>query len=132
MKTFIHDYDMNVFLSDNYRDINFARENKVAKQCIITNGAGEDEFLGKSEINVRKEIGIASDSFLILHVGSFTAVKGHKEALDMFLKSNVKNIEMLSVETLLEQFEQWVPVNRRALHCGRLHALLDKPIDQFL
>ena len=36
---------MNVFLSNDYQDINFARENGVKKIILIPNGASEDEFI---------------------------------------------------------------------------------------
>lgn len=113
MKTYIHGYDMNVFLSDNYRDINFARENKVTNYCIIPNGAGEDEFLNDSTIDVRKAIGVVPDSFLILHVGSFTSVKGHIEAIKIFLKSNLKNATLLLIGNNHEHFKEEFNKNYR-------------------
>lgn len=106
MKTYIHDYDMNVYLSDDYRDINYARENGVKKTTLIPNGAGADEFLPESKINIRKELGIPENHFVILLVGSYTSWKGHKEALEIFLEANIKNTTLLMVGNNYEYFKR--------------------------
>uniref|UniRef100_A0A832E0V0 Glycosyltransferase family 1 protein n=1 Tax=candidate division WWE3 bacterium TaxID=2053526 RepID=A0A832E0V0_UNCKA len=92
-------YDMNVFLSNDYRDINFARKVGVSpkKTTIIPNGAGEDEFLSPSGTDIRKKLGIPSNHFLILLVGSHTGVKGHKEAIEIFSRAKIKNAALLIV-----------------------------------
>jgi L-malate glycosyltransferase len=105
MKTYIHGYDMNVYLSDNYRDINFARENGVTKMTIIPNGAGEDEFLPPSKVSVRKKLGIPEDHFLVLHVGSFTGWKGHPEAVEIFLRSKLRKATLLMIGNNHEAFQ---------------------------
>jgi L-malate glycosyltransferase len=104
MKEWIHDYDMNVYLSNDYRDINFARENGVTKTIIIPNGAGEDEFLSSSKINVRKLLNLSDDTFLILHVGSYTGWKGHHEAMEIFLRAGLKKSALLMIGNNSEQF----------------------------
>jgi len=97
MREWIHDYDMNVYLSNDYRDINFARDNKVRNITIIPNGAAADEFLQSTDIDVKKELNIPKDHFLILHVGSYTGDKGHREAVQIFLKSKIKNATLLMI-----------------------------------
>lgn len=99
MRTWIKKYDMNVFLSNDYRDIDFARKVGVDKKkiAIIPNGASEDEFLAKSKIDIRKRLGIPRGHFLILHVGSHTGVKGHKEAIKIFAHAKIKNATLLIV-----------------------------------
>lgn len=97
MKTWMKEYDMNVFLSDDYRDVNFAKENGIEKRILIPNGAGEDEFLPEDKIDIRKSLGINEKEMLILHVGSHTGVKGHAEAIDIFKKSKIKNATLLIV-----------------------------------
>jgi len=89
MKVWFEKYDMNVFLSDDYRDINFARENNVEKRILIPNGAEEKEFLAEYSGNIRKELGISQDHFLILLVGSHTGAKGHEEAFEIFNRANI-------------------------------------------
>lgn len=106
MKTWIHDYDMNVYLSNDYRDINFAKENKVKHTILIPNGAAEDEFLPEITINVRQELNIPEHHFLILLVGSYTGWKGHREAIELFLKSNIKNATLLMIGNNYEYFKR--------------------------
>lgn len=91
MKVWMKEYDMNIFLSNNYRDINFARENGIKNIVIIPNGAGEDEFLSKVEIDVKQKLNIPKNYFIILHVGSHTGIKGHREAIRIFEKAKIKN-----------------------------------------
>lgn len=97
MKTWMKQYDMNVFLSDDYRDINFARKNGVTKRILIPNGASEEEFLSITHIDIRKKLGIPTNNFLILLVGSHTGAKGHKEAIEIFNKVNIVNATFLIV-----------------------------------
>lgn len=97
MKEWMKKYDMNVFLSDDYRDINFAKKNGVTKKILIPNGAGEDEFLEEETVDIRKTLGIPKNHFLILHVGSHTGVKGHKETIDIFRKTKIKNATLLII-----------------------------------
>ena len=90
-------YDASLYLSSDYRDINFARNNKIPHTYIVPNGAGEDEFTQVYAKDVRNEIGIPKDSFLILLVGSHTGVKGHKEAIEIFKRSNIRASTLLIV-----------------------------------
>ncbi len=106
MKTYIQNYDMNVYLSNNYRDINFARENNVKNITIIPNGAAEDEFIPESAINVKKELNIPKNHFVLLLVGSYTGWKGHKEAIELFLKSNIKNSTLLMIGNNYQYFKR--------------------------
>lgn len=95
MKTDMRKYDMNVFLSDDYRDMNFARANGIEKRILIPNGAGEDEFSDKDLPDIRKKLGIPGGSLLILHVGSHTGGKGHQEAIEIFERAHIKNAVFL-------------------------------------
>lgn len=97
MKNWLHKFDMNVFLSDNYRDINFARTNNVKNICIIPNGASAQEFDEKQDNNFRLKFGIPESDFLILHVGSFTGVKGQLETISIFEKADIWNSSLVLV-----------------------------------
>lgn len=97
MKNWMNKYDMNVFLSNDYRDINFARRNDIGKTVLIPNGAAQDEFLVKPGLDIRKQLGISENDFLILHVGSHTGIKGHKEAIRIFARSKIKNATFLLI-----------------------------------
>jgi glycosyltransferase involved in cell wall biosynthesis len=106
MKTYIHGYDMNVYLSNDYRDINFARENGVTKLCLIPNGAAADEFLPESTISIRKKLNIPADHFLVLHVGSYTGWKGHRETVELFLRANIGKATLLMIGNNFEYFKR--------------------------
>jgi len=97
MKTRMKEYDMNIFLSKNYKDINFARKNNIRKIKVIPNGASKEEFLTKSKINVRKNLGIPDDHFLVLTVGSHTGLKGHSEAIRIFCKARMEKATFLLI-----------------------------------
>lgn len=109
MKTYIHGYDMNVYLSYDYRDINFAKENGVSNYVIIPNGAGEDEFLVNQKVDVRKELSIPKNYFVMLHVGSYSGWKGHADAIRIFLRSGITNATLLMIGNNYEafHFEWW-------------------------
>jgi glycosyltransferase involved in cell wall biosynthesis len=95
MKSWLHDYDMNVFLSDTYRDIVFAKHAGVSNLVIIPNGASADEFLQQTEIDIRQALHIPASATLILHVGTFTGAKGQLEALRIFNKAHIRNTVLL-------------------------------------
>ena len=97
MKDWMKKYDMNVFLSDDYRDINFAKKNKINKIIVIPNGASEEEFLGQNNIYIREKLNIPKSNFLILHVGSHTGAKGHREAIEIFEKAKMTNATFLII-----------------------------------
>jgi len=97
MKKWMKQYDMNIFLSNDYRDSDFARKSGVKKRILITNAASEEEFLSTKYIDMRKKLGIPANHFLVLLVGSHTGVKGHKEAIAIFRKANITNASLLVV-----------------------------------
>lgn len=97
MKSWMKGYDMNVFLSKNYRDINFARENNIQKIKVIPNGASKEEFLNETTIGLRRQLNIPDDHFLILVVSSHTGMKGHSETIRLFNKASIPNATLLIV-----------------------------------
>jgi glycosyltransferase involved in cell wall biosynthesis len=97
MKNWMKKYDMNVFLSNNYRDINFARTNKIKKRILISNGASEEEFLSKRYIDIKKRLNIPQKNLLLLHVGSHTKSKGHTEAIKIFSQARIINTTFLII-----------------------------------
>jgi glycosyltransferase involved in cell wall biosynthesis len=84
MKRWMKAFDMNVFLSHNYRDIQFAKDNAIDRIMVIPNASDEREFSALVRGKFRGEFDINPDHILILHVGSFTGLKGHMEALQIF------------------------------------------------
>lgn len=95
MKVWMKAYDMNVFLSDNYQDINYARAHEIKNTILIPNGAAEEEFSKAKNMDIRKYFGIPATHFLILNVGSHTGLKGHKDAIKIFKKAKIKNATLL-------------------------------------
>lgn len=108
MKSRMKSYDRNIFLSNDYRDINFARQNGISKNTVIPNGAAANEFLTPAQTDIRKQLGIGEDQFFILHVGSYTGVKGHAEAIRIYLKSTIKNGVLVFVGSGHEHFLKYV------------------------
>lgn len=105
MKTWIHGFDMNVYLSENYRDINFAKANGITNTLVIPNGAAEDEFLHPKQIDIRRKFEMPSSHLLLLHIGSFTGIKGHREAIEIALKLRNQNITLLMIGNNLEKMK---------------------------
>jgi glycosyltransferase involved in cell wall biosynthesis len=97
MRSWMKQYDANVFLSNNYRDIDFARRYGAAKVMVIPNGADEREFLLAAHTDMRTRFGIATDDFFILHVGSHTGLKGHADAISIFRHARIHNATLLIV-----------------------------------
>lgn len=97
LKGWMRDYDACVFLSNTYRDIEFARQNGIDDGVIIPNGASEEEFGPPPDASFRVEFGIPEDDFLILHVGTHTGAKGHAEAIRIFKLSGIKNAALAIV-----------------------------------
>lgn len=98
MGEWMRSYDACVFLSDSYRDINFARQEGVPNIAIIPNGAAAEEFDRPREKTFRSRLGIPPDDFLILHVSGYLSVaKGQVEALDIFSRSNLTGATLLLV-----------------------------------
>lgn len=93
---YMRQYDMNVFLSDSYRDRQFARKHGINKAILIPNGAAADEFLAPHP-DIRPGLGIPADHFLVLHVGSHTGLKGHEEAMDIFSRAAIEHATLLIV-----------------------------------
>jgi L-malate glycosyltransferase len=97
MKEYMQKYDMNVFLSNDYRDINYARSHGISNIITIPNGAGKDEFASPVAIDIRKKYNIPVEDYLILHVGSHTGSKGHAEAIKIFNRARIRKATLLIV-----------------------------------
>lgn len=89
MKSWITKFDMNIFLSNDYRDINFAKEFGVIAYKIIPNGASKQEFSNISVDRIFKK-----DTFNILHIGNHTGQKGHEDLFNLIHKIPQHNIHL--------------------------------------
>jgi len=89
--------DVNVFHSEGYQDAAFARSLGLRNTMLIPNGASEEEFSGPLQADIRRELGLRDEDQLIVHVGSFTGIKGHREALELFIRARTGNATLLLV-----------------------------------
>lgn len=102
LPTILRKYDATVYLSENYRDINFARQHKLTNIKIIPNGADEDEFsellseAGKRLLKNRYGIG----GLVIMTIANYTGEKGHRELLEVFRKLPVSKATLVSAGLL--------------------------------
>lgn len=119
--------DANVFLSERYRDAEFARQHGIANSVIIPNGAAAEEFMVAPAVDVRRQLGIPEDNFLILHVGGFTGVKGQREAVEIFRRSRLNHATLLLISNDFDRITHPPGPNARkglpAL-CSRIMAAL--------
>jgi len=97
MPDWLRSFDANVFLSDTYQDAAFAQQYGISNSVLIPNGASYEEFAPTPTPYLRKKLGISRRSTLILHVGSYTGEKGHREAIEIFLNSPIRNATLLFV-----------------------------------
>jgi L-malate glycosyltransferase len=104
MKAWMKQYDMNIFLSTTYQDIELARKSDVKNLTMIPNGASELEFSREEIIDIRNDLGIPKDQFLILHVGSHTGIKGHADAIEIFRRANIKNSTFVIVGNVFSKY----------------------------
>jgi glycosyltransferase involved in cell wall biosynthesis len=97
LPTLLRGYDRLVHLSDVYRDAEFAREHALSHAVVIPNGCGADEFDPVPTIDIRRRLGIAPGAFLVFHVGSHTALKGHGDCLRIFRGARLRDAHLLLV-----------------------------------
>lgn len=99
MQKWIVNYDANVFLSYDYRDITFAKKYNAKNIVLIPNGADKEEFessiLDKSKLF--DKLNIPKNSFVIITIGSHTGLKGHGDAIKIFKKLKLKNVYLCIV-----------------------------------
>lgn len=125
MPGYLAKMDMNVFLSDRYQDIAFARAHHTPALTVIPNGASEIEFGQRSSLDIIGELGLPKDTRIILHIGSYTGAKGHREAIAMFVKAAPKNSALVLIgkgngvlERAFERHYSYIPLRLLSLLKG--------------
>lgn len=127
-------YDMSVYLSENYRDINFAREHNVTNTVLIPNGADENEFMDimseEEKRLFRNLYGIGG--LTLITVGNYTGEKGHRELLEVFRKLPISKATLVSVGTLKQHdgyFDEFArqawEINHSRRHLGKRVVMID-------
>ncbi|MCA9346913.1 glycosyltransferase family 4 protein, partial [Candidatus Saccharibacteria bacterium] len=127
-------FDATVYLSNDYRDINFAREHNINNIVIIPNGADEDEFehdLTEDEKRrFRNTYGVGG--LVIITVGNYTGEKGHLELLEVFRKLPVTKATLITAGTIkphdgcFDEFEKQAErINLGRKYIGKRVVMLD-------
>ncbi|MDC0253285.1 glycosyltransferase family 4 protein [Bacteriovoracales bacterium] len=91
MEEWFHNFNHSVFLSYNYRDIEFAKKAGVKNYSVIPNGASNIEF------NKERHSYSIGSKFKILHVGNHTGQKGHKELIQIYKLAKINNSELIII-----------------------------------
>lgn len=128
MPDWLRSFDANVFLSDTYQDATFARQHGIANALLIPNGASREEFAPWPAPFLRKKVGIGSATTLVLHVGSYTGEKGHREAIEIFLHAKIKNATLLFVGQNPGKIAKILGRRRRYLDLPKHYLLSNKRI----
>ncbi len=101
LPSYLTKYDQLIFLSNNYRDIDFAKQHGISNFSVIPNGCAESEFADplsdESALELRSRLGIPAHDRIIILVGSHTGVKGHREAIDIYQKANLAKSTLVIV-----------------------------------
>lgn len=103
MPEWMREYDMNVFLSETYRDARFAEDQGIVNRLMIPNGAAEEEFLSDGPASIREELGIGAETFFVLSVGSHTGKKGHEEAIRIFDVARISDAVLVIIGDSFDQ-----------------------------
>jgi len=97
-------YDATVYLSNDYRDINFAREHNLEHISVIPNGANEEEFTEPLSVErrrfLRTKYGLGG--FTIMTIGLY-GEKGHLDTLKVFRKLPVAKATYISAGSIRPQ-----------------------------
>lgn len=97
MTEWMHQYDMNVIISEGQRDMKYAEQNKITNITVISNGSSRKEFEQPIHLSVRKKLSIPTENMLILHVGTHTGLKGHSRAIKIFSRAKIKHATLLII-----------------------------------
>lgn len=123
-------FDATIYLSNNYRDINFAREHNISNIHIIPNGADENEFTeGLSTERIRRlraTYGIGG--LVIMHIGNYTGEKGHIELIEAFTKLPVSKATLVTAGTITPGIGCFDEVEKRAEHINLSRKFLGKRV----
>ena len=127
-------YDATVYMSRTYRDINFARKNRLKNIHIIPNGADEkifDKSLSKKQKDqLKKEYGIKG--LMIMTIANYTGEKGHDELLYVFKRLPITRATLVSAGSITpgigcyDMFEaQAARINQSRKFAGKKVVMVD-------
>jgi glycosyltransferase involved in cell wall biosynthesis len=107
MPSWLGAMDLNIFLSHRYQDIAFAKAHGLTNHAVIPNGAAAEEFDRPLSHDFRAAQGIAADQPMVLHIGSYTGIKGHREAIRMFLRARTGNAVLVFIGNGVKTLERY-------------------------
>ncbi len=95
-------YDATVYLSNDYRDINFARKHNIQNIHVIPNGADENEFSEQLSFEQQRRLknSYGIGGLTIMTVGNYTGEKGHAELLHVFKRLPISKATLVSAGTI--------------------------------
>jgi L-malate glycosyltransferase len=99
--------DLNIFLSHRYQDIALAKSNGLSNLMVIPNGAAAEEFDRPVSHDFRVAHGITEEQQMVLHIGSYTGIKGHREAIRMFLRGSTGNAVLVLIGNGVKTLERY-------------------------
>lgn len=99
--------DLNIFLSHSYQDIALAKSNGLSNLMMIPNGAAAEEFDRPLSHDFRAAHGITEEQQMVLHIGSYTGIKGHREAIRMFLRAATWNAVLVLIGNGVKTLEHY-------------------------
>ena len=97
MPEWLDRYHKVIYLSENYRDSNFARRHNKQNGTVIPNGASEEEFATAANTSVRESLNIPANHTVFLLVGQHTGMKGHREAIALFDRLELRHSTLVIV-----------------------------------
>lgn len=126
--------DAAIYLSNDYRDINFAREHGLKNSIVIPNGADESEFTellsSERKTTLRNSYGIGG--LVIMTVGNYTGEKGHLDLLSAFRKLPISKATLISAGTIkphdgcFDEFERQAEnINMSRRYIGKRVVMID-------
>ncbi len=127
---FLRKFDATVYLSEDYRDIEFARANKLNNICVIPNGADENEFKNLAsndeKMKLKNEYGIGG--FTIMTIANYTGEKGHAELLKFFKRLPVANATLVSAGNITPGIGYYDTFNQQAFRINNNKKFIGKRV----
>lgn len=99
---YLRKFDASVYLSEDYRDINFARKHKLKNIHVIANGADENEFATLPTAAQKKKLHqkYSVKGLVLMMIGNYTGEKGHAELLSVFKRLPFPRVTLISAGTI--------------------------------
>lgn len=132
MPDILRQFDHLIYNAEDYRDINFAKEQGITKYSVIPNGASETEFDFCPISDFRKKWGIAEDEFVFFTVGSPPSFKGHREVAMAYAQLQLPFPSLLILDGRYDAMDEHllptIPLKIRRLLVRMAKRMLRRPL----